>query len=156
MLDGAVDSALPQPGQNLCPESSVQPQGAIILAANRRIGAKLRRFMAVRTFASVLTGLVVWIFARFVGLELAAAWGAIAFALNYIPFIGPFIATAFPTLFAIAQFDTWQSAIFVFVALVTLHGDLERGTLALFLGALTFPSLQLFDDVGVEHGGPGN
>lgn len=96
---------------------SVQPQGAMILEANFRIGAKLRRFMAVRTFASVLTGLVVWIFARFVGLELAAAWGAIAFALNYIPFLGPFIATAFPTLFAIAQFESWQSAVFVFVGL---------------------------------------
>jgi AI-2 transport protein TqsA len=96
---------------------SVQPQGALILDANLTIAAKLRRFMAVRTFASVLTGLVVWIFALFVGLELAAAWGAIAFALNYIPFLGPFIATAFPTLFAIAQFDTWQSAIMVFVGL---------------------------------------
>ncbi|MDF1632934.1 AI-2E family transporter [Mycoplana sp. MJR14] len=96
---------------------SIQPLGATILEANLRIAAKLRRFMAVRTFASVLTGLVVWIFASVVGLELAAAWGAIAFALNYIPFLGPFIATAFPTLFAIAQFDTWQSAVVVFAGL---------------------------------------
>lgn len=96
---------------------SIQPLGALILEANLRIAAKLRRFMAVRTFASVLTGLVVWIFASFVGLELAAAWGAIAFALNYIPFLGPFIATVFPTLFAIAQFDSWQSAVVVFAGL---------------------------------------
>lgn len=96
---------------------SIQPLGALILDSNLRIAAKLRRFMAVRTFASVLTGLVVWIFASFVGLELAAAWGAIAFALNYIPFLGPFIATVFPTLFAIAQFDSWQSAIVVFAGL---------------------------------------
>ena len=34
------------------------------------------------------------------------AWGAIAFALNYIPFLGPLIATVFPTLFAIAQFES--------------------------------------------------
>lgn len=96
---------------------SIQPLGALILESNLRIAAKLRRFMAVRTFASVLTGLVVWIFASFVGLELAAAWGAIAFALNYIPFLGPFIATVFPTLFAVAQFDSWQSAIVVFAGL---------------------------------------
>lgn len=96
---------------------SIQPLGALILESNLRIAAKLRRFMAVRTFASVLTGLVVWIFASFVGLELAAAWGAIAFALNYIPFLGPFIATVFPTLFAIAQFDSWQSAVVVFAGL---------------------------------------
>jgi predicted PurR-regulated permease PerM len=41
----------------------------------------------------------------------------IAFALNYIPFIGPFVATILPTLFAIVQFETWQNAILVFMFL---------------------------------------
>ncbi|TKT69089.1 AI-2E family transporter [Aquamicrobium sp. LC103] len=94
-----------------------QPYGETILAANRDIGDKLRRFMVVRSFASVLTGLIVWGFALAAGLELAAAWGAIAFALNYIPFLGPLIATVFPTLFAIAQFESWQMAVIVFICL---------------------------------------
>ena len=94
-----------------------QPLGEKILRANKDIAGKLRRFMVVRSAASVLTGLVVWLFAFAAGLELAAAWGAIAFALNYIPFIGPLIATVFPTLFAIAQFESWQMAAFVFVCL---------------------------------------
>jgi len=96
---------------------SAQPYGERILTANRVIGAKLRRFMIVRTFASILTGLVVWLFALVAGLELATAWGAIAFALNYIPFLGPFVATALPTLFAIAQFDTWHTALTIFACL---------------------------------------
>jgi AI-2 transport protein TqsA len=96
---------------------AAQPYGARILSANRIIGAKLRRFMIVRTFASILTGCVVWLFALGAGLELAAAWGAIAFALNYIPFLGPFVATALPTLFAIAQFDSWQTAVVIFTSL---------------------------------------
>lgn len=96
---------------------NAQPRGRRILEANRQIGAKLRRFMVVRTFASVLTGLVVWLFALVAGLELAAAWGAITFALNYIPFLGPFVATAFPTLFAIAQFESWRMAVVVFLSL---------------------------------------
>jgi predicted PurR-regulated permease PerM len=83
----------------------------------------------VRSFASVLTGLVVWIFALAAGLELAAAWGAIAFALNYIPFLGPLIATVFPTLFAIAQFESSQMAVVVFIGLsiiqFTIGGYLE-------------------------------
>lgn len=94
-----------------------QPLGQKMLAANGEIGAKLRRYMLVRTFASVLTGLAVWAFALLAGLELATAWGAIAFALNYIPFLGPLIATVFPTLFALAQFDTWQPAVFIFLCL---------------------------------------
>ncbi|QRM56825.1 AI-2E family transporter [Sinorhizobium sp. BG8] len=96
---------------------AAQPYGERILTANRIVGAKLRRFMVVRTFASILTGIVVWIFALVAGLELAGAWGAIAFALNYIPFLGPFVATALPTLFAIAQFDSWQMAAVVFLSL---------------------------------------
>jgi AI-2 transport protein TqsA len=73
--------------------------------------------MWVRTLMSVLTGALVWLFALAVGLPLAAEWGVIAFALNYIPFIGPFIATLFPTLFAIAQFSSWQMAVVVFACL---------------------------------------
>ncbi|WP_027232240.1 MULTISPECIES: AI-2E family transporter [Phyllobacterium] len=96
---------------------AVQPQGMKMLHANREISKKLRRFMLVRTFASVLTGLIVWAFALVAGLELAAAWGAIAFTLNYIPFLGPFVATFLPTLFAIGQFDSWQMAVAVFVGL---------------------------------------
>lgn len=96
---------------------AIQPFGEKTLLANREIARKLRRFMMVRSVASVLTGFVVWSFAAIAGLELAAAWGAIAFALNYIPFLGPLIATVFPTLFAIAQFESWQMAVVVFICL---------------------------------------
>jgi len=66
---------------------------------------------------SVLTGAVVWGITLLAGLELATAWGVIAFVLNYIPFIGPLFATVFPTLFAIAQFESWQLALIVFLSL---------------------------------------
>ena len=66
---------------------------------------------------SAATGLLVWALAWLTGLQLAVEWGVIAFALNYIPFIGPFIATVFPTLFALAQFASWQAALAVFACL---------------------------------------
>ena len=73
--------------------------------------------MAVRSLMSVLTGIGVFVFALLVGLDLAAAWGAIAFALNYIPFLGPLVATVLPTIVALVQFGTWQDALFVLLAL---------------------------------------
>jgi AI-2 transport protein TqsA len=73
--------------------------------------------MIVRTQMSVLTGLFVALFALATGLQFAAEWGVIAFALNYIPFLGPFIATLFPTLVAMTQFDTWQAVIGTFICL---------------------------------------
>ena len=66
---------------------------------------------------SLATGVLVWALASLAGLQFAREWGIIAFALNYIPFIGPFIATVFPTLFALAQFASWQAALAVFACL---------------------------------------
>ena len=71
--------------------------GRVLLTGGAQTAAKFRRYMLVRTLMSVMTGLLVWGFAALVGLPLAAEWGVIAFALNYIPFIGPFVATVFPT-----------------------------------------------------------
>jgi len=88
-----------------------------ILRASTQIADKFQKHMLVRTAMSMLTGLVVWIFTLLAGLELATAWGVIAFVLNYIPFIGPLVATVFPTLFALAQFGSWQLAIVVFLGL---------------------------------------
>ena len=78
---------------------------------------KFRSYMAVRTLISVVVGLAVWGFARLMGLDLAAEWGVIAFVLNYIPFIGPLVATLFPTIFAILQFESWQTAVVIFLCL---------------------------------------
>ena len=77
--------------------------------------------MLVRTLLSVLTGSVIFLFALAVGLEPALAWGILAFALNYIPFVGPFVATILPALFAIAQLDTWQAVILVFLGLTAIQ-----------------------------------
>ncbi|WP_238121158.1 MULTISPECIES: AI-2E family transporter [unclassified Xanthobacter] len=92
-------------------------KGGFLLSAGADIAAKLQKYMMVRTLMSIATGAVVWVFTLTAGLELALAWGAMAFALNYIPFIGPFIATLLPTLFALAQFESWEMAVFVFVCL---------------------------------------
>jgi predicted PurR-regulated permease PerM len=91
--------------------------GRVLLAGSIRTAMKLRRYLLVRTAMSVVTGILVWGFISLCGLPLALEWGVIAFALNYIPFIGPFVATVLPTLFAVAQFDVWQNAILVFACL---------------------------------------
>jgi len=91
--------------------------GQLLVQGATQTAAKLRRYMLVRTQMSVATGLLVWAFARLVGLQFAAEWGVIAFVLNYIPFIGPFLATTFPTLFASAQFETWQPVLALFIGL---------------------------------------
>lgn len=77
--------------------------------------------MFVRTLPSGLTGLAVWAFALLTGLEPAVAWGIVAFGLNYIPFIGSFAATILPGLFALVQFDSWQSIAVVILGLALIQ-----------------------------------
>lgn len=89
----------------------------VVLDGSATTAARFRTYILVRTKMSVLTGMLVGAFAWVAGLPLAVEWGVIAYSLNYIPFIGPFIATLFPTLLAMAQFDSWQEVLTVFVCL---------------------------------------
>jgi len=91
--------------------------GRVLLAGCAATSAKFRRYMVVRSAMSIMTGVLVWGFIWLLGLPLASEWGVIAFVLNYIPFIGPLIATVLPTCFAVAQFDAWQNAVVMFACL---------------------------------------
>lgn len=84
-----------------------------LLQASASIATKLRRYMMVRTAASLATGALVFLFALAIGLDRAAAWGVLTFALNYLPYIGPAVATLLPALFAYAQFDSGHAALLV-------------------------------------------
>jgi AI-2 transport protein TqsA len=97
----------------------LQPEatGRRLMQAASEMSSNLQMYMGVRTVMSVLTGILVWALVRLAGLDLAVEWGVIAFALNYIPFIGPFVATLLPTVFAVAQFESWQTAIVIFLCL---------------------------------------
>ena len=79
--------------------------------------SKLRRYMLVRTVMSIATGTLVWALSAAFGLRFAAEWGVIAFTLNYIPFMGPFVATLLPSAYALAQFGSPESAILIFAGL---------------------------------------
>src|ERR1700692_536823 len=75
-----------------------QDAARMLIDATAATAVKFRKYMLVRTQMSVVTGLLIWALAWITGLQFAAEWGIIAFVLNYIPFIGPLIATLFPTL----------------------------------------------------------
>ncbi len=103
------------------------PRGEEAVETARRLARKLQVYMAVRTAMSLATGLGDWAFAKLTGLQLAVEWGVIAFAMNYIPFIGPLIATVFPTLFAGLQFGEWRMAIAVFLGMNVIQFAIGSG-----------------------------
>ena len=95
--------------------------GGELLEAATEIAARLQIYMRVRFGMSMLTGLSFWVFTAVYGLELHREWGVIAFVLNFIPFIGSFVATLLPTVFAAAQFESLYAALVVFIGLNLLQ-----------------------------------
>jgi AI-2 transport protein TqsA len=89
----------------------------VLLEGSAATAGKFRKYLLVRTQMSIVTGLLVGLFAAVTGLPFAFEWGVIALVLNYIPFIGPFIATLFPTLLAMTQFQSWPAVFGTFACL---------------------------------------
>jgi AI-2 transport protein TqsA len=95
--------------------------GWSLLETSGQIAEKIRKYMLIRTLASAVTGLAVFVFTLSIGLELAVAWGIISFVLNYIPYIGPLVAVVLPVIFATAQLESWQMAAIIFGVLYLIQ-----------------------------------
>jgi len=95
--------------------------GVNAIDAAAEIAGRLQTYMLVRLGMSVLTGLAFWAFAAVYGLQLQREWGVIAFVLNFIPFIGSFVATLLPALLAAVQFESFSASLVVFVILNLLQ-----------------------------------
>lgn len=106
-----------------------------LLQVGEKITDKLRKYMVVRTLASLLVGLLTWGIVRLAGLQLAVAWGVIAFALNYIPFLGSFVATILPALFAVVQFGPSRMVVIILLALGVMQFLIGNYLEPLFSGA---------------------
>ncbi|MBC7521913.1 MAG: AI-2E family transporter [Sandarakinorhabdus sp.] len=91
------------------------------VATARQVGTKFRRYMAVRALASVMTGAGTFAMASIIGVEEPIAWGVLAFAFNFLPFIGPLIVVGLMTLFTAAQFGSWQEPLLVLVTVTIVQ-----------------------------------
>lgn len=114
---------------------SIKDIGPKLLDASDETAAMIRRYMLVRTLLSIVTGLAVWGFALLMGVQPASAWGLLAFTLNYIPFLGSFVATLLPALFALAQLDSWTAIILVIAGLACIQFVLGNYVEPLVAGA---------------------
>ena len=72
----------------------------------RKISDDVRKYVTIKLIASLSTGILSYIFLMIVGVDFAAFWALLIFMLNFIPTIGSIIATIFPALITLVQFDT--------------------------------------------------
>ena len=64
-------------------------------------------YLGIKTLLSIVTSVSSWVIMKYVGLDFAEFWALLIFFLNFIPNIGAIVATAFPALLALIQFDNW-------------------------------------------------
>lgn len=82
-----------------------------------RIGDAVQQYISVKTFVSFLTGLISYIILLLFGVDFPVLWAFLIFLLNYIPYLGAFIATILPALLAVFQFESLLIGLFVFLAI---------------------------------------
>ncbi len=71
----------------------------------KEIDEDTRKYIGIKTFASLTTGVVSYGIMAAVGLDFAAFWGMLIFFFNFIPTVGSILATAFPSILALIQFE---------------------------------------------------
>jgi len=86
-------------------------------ATLHQIGRKIETYVAIKTAMSLLTSVLCFIALTLIGVDFAAFWALIIFVLNFIPYIGAFIAVTFPTLLALLQFGALGTGLLVFALL---------------------------------------
>ena len=95
------------------------PQRKKIRGILRCIYDDTKTYIGIKTFTSLLTGIVSYIIMKSVGLDFAVFWALLIFLFNYIPTIGSIVATFFPSVLALVQFDTMPPFLVVVIG-VTL------------------------------------
>lgn len=64
---------------------------------------KIRHYLAIKTVASLLTGVLVSLLLLFIGVDYPFLWGVLTFLLNYIPNIGSIMAALPALILALVQ-----------------------------------------------------
>lgn len=85
------------------------------------INENMKKYLFMKTFISVSTGFLSFIWLHMLGIQFAGIWGFIIFILNYIPTIGSIIACTLPIIFSLVSSDSPHQTILTTTGLITLQ-----------------------------------
>jgi len=86
--------------------------------------ARITRYLVAQTILNAAYGAALGLGLSFIGLPYAMMWGFLAFALRFIPYLGPLMAAVGPVALSLAVFSNWQRplttvGLFLVVELIT-------------------------------------
>lgn len=96
------------------------------------INHQIINYIFIKTLISAATGILTGVTCAILGVKFAVLWGAVAFFLNYIPYIGSIIAVIFPILLSAIQFGDVYKPLLVAASLIGIQ---------LFFGSFLDPEM---------------
>jgi predicted PurR-regulated permease PerM len=86
-----------------------------------KINEDVKKYISIKMLTSSTTGILSYILLKVVGVDFAEFWALLIFLLNFIPTIGSIVATIFPSLITLVQFDTYNPFFAVFVGVTAIQ-----------------------------------
>ena len=105
-----INALFPQPAHRFLVDSIIS-----------QIVKDIQTYLGLKTVMGMITATASWLIMRLVGLDFAEFWALLIFFLNYIPNIGAIVATAFPALLALIQFQSWGPFMIITSGIVTVQ-----------------------------------
>ena len=93
-----------------------QKQRTSVMSIISHAQEDIQTYLWIKTVTSSITGIVSYGILVLVGVDFAGFWAFTIFMLNFIPTIGSIIATLFPAVLALIQFDTLAQFFIVLTA----------------------------------------
>lgn len=84
-------------------------------------GARVSKYLLMQLVVNVTYGIPVAIGLYFIGVPNAILWGALATVLRFIPYVGPWIAAAFPILVSLASSPGWGPPLLTMALFIVLE-----------------------------------
>ena len=76
-----------------------------------RFAENVQHYLAIKTVISLVTGVTVWGWTAFMGVDFPVLWGMLAFLLNFVPNIGSILAAVPAVILALIQFGPTTAGI---------------------------------------------
>jgi predicted PurR-regulated permease PerM len=120
-------------------------QQARAVRAVTEIERQTSRYLGLTTLISIGVGLGTWGLLAIAGLPNAALWGAVAAALNFIPYMGTLVSMVLIGAACLITFDGVEKTIVVLTAFLVIHGITGNLVTPILLGrALPLNKVALF------------
>lgn len=86
-----------------------------------KVAKKTKSYLRLKTLLSIVTSGLSYALLLAVGVDFAEFWALLIFLLNYIPTIGSIVATVFPCLLTLLQFEKLIPFIVITIGLVSIQ-----------------------------------